>query len=320
MHGRTLIVVAATALLLSGCGDTGSDAPVRSAGTAGTIPAECPDGVQPYPDYRAGPHLPDDVQPVGVLRCVVTEEDDPATGRWRVVLTQTATTGIEDYIAGLRMPDEPRPDGDLFCTSDLLLLPWSAVILPDGRALQVAMPVTACGKPRIEPGLALERLEFTTVRTERVEQIAPPAQLDLEKRAAALGCAYVQKDMLEIEAGDGPDSGDRPLLSSSPTRMAACRFAADVDAGEPRLTFDGAGRRLTAAETAVVVEALSATRPTTEACRTPHTAVWSLQGAGSGPSVLVELDGCGRVSSDSGALRTLPAAALATIRDVLEAG
>lgn len=315
MHRRALSVVAATVLLLAGCGSTRLD----GSATAAAIPAECPPDVQPYPDYRTGPHLPDDVQPVGVLRCVVTEEDDPATGRWRVVQTERATSGIEDYVAALRMSDEPRPDGDLFCTSDLLLLPWSAVLLPDGRALQVALPVTACGKPRAEAELALDELAFTTVRSERVELIAPPSQLSVEKRAAALGCAYVQKDMLEIEGGDGPDSGDRPLLTAAPPRMTACRFTADVSTGEPQLTFDGTGRQLTAGETAAVVEALGAAQPATGPCRTPHTAVWSLQGPGSRPSVLVEVDGCGRVSSDSGALRTLPAAALEAITGVLQA-
>lgn len=323
MNRRTLPVAASAVLLLAACGTqvAGDADPNRSGGTSSTIPAECPDGVaDSYPDYAAGPHLADDQVPVAVLRCVVAQEDDPATGRWTVVRTEKATAGIDAYVAALRMADAPRPEGDFACTADALLLPWSAVVLADGTAVQVALPVDACGKPIQDVRTALDALTFATVSTERVRQDASADDVAREKQAASLGCAYQFKDLIRIEAQDGPDSGEQPLLATTPSRATACRYAADPASDDPVLTFDGAGRTLTPQETAAVVEELQTASPTTDACSSPHTAVWGLFWADGGAWALVELDGCARVSTDSGALRTLSAASLARIRAVLEAG
>lgn len=323
MDRRTApVIVAGALLLLSACGtELAGGSGDRAGGPGTTIPAACPPEVaEQFADYRDGVHLPDDVEPVGVLRCVVAQEDDAATGRWTVVRTEKATTGIDAYVAALRLPDEPRPAGDFACTADALLLPWSAVLLPDGTALRVSLPVDACGKPIQQVRTALDALRFTTVSSERAAQVSSPEQLELEKQAASLGCAYQFKDLIRIEAQDGPDSGKQPLLASTPSRATACRYAADPASDDPVLTFDGAGRALTAQETAAVVEELRTATPTTEACSSPHTAVWSLFWADGGAWALVELDGCARVSTDSGALRTLPAASLARIQAVLDAG
>lgn len=313
--------VAAVALLLAACGTetAGSGGAGQAPRSVDTVAAECPVDTEPFADYAAWPHLPGDVTPVGVLRCVVEQEDDPATGRWTVVRTEKATTGIDAYVAALRLPDEPRPAGDVACTADALILPWSAVLLPDGRALQVALPITPCGKPRAEVLAALEALAFTTVSTERVTQVSTPEQLGLEKQAAALGCSYQFKDMIAIEAGDGPDGGKQPLLATTPKRLTSCRYSADPASDDPVLTFVGGGRALTHQELDTAVAALEAATATNEACASPHTAVWGLYGAQADPWLLVELDGCGRVASDTGALRTLPADALASLRTVLEA-
>ena len=311
------------ALLLAACGTetagSADDLP-RTARTSSTTPAECPEGLPgTFPDYAAGPHLPEDVAPVGVLRCVVTTEDDPATGRWTVVRTERATAGVDAYVASLRMADEPRPEGDYACTLEALLVPWSAVLLPDGSALQVALPLDPCGKPRAEVGSALDALVFETVSTERIEKVATTAQLELEQKAERLGCSYEFKDMIAIEAGDGPDDGRQQVLTSTPTGFTTCEYSADPASSDPVLTFVGGGRSLTAAETATVVAALGTATPTTATCEAPPTRVWGLTGAGGGPWLLVELDGCGRVASDSGALRTLAPGALAAVRGVLEA-
>ncbi|MGE0818720.1 MAG: hypothetical protein AB7O74_08640 [Candidatus Nanopelagicales bacterium] len=311
----------AVAVLLAACGTetAGTGGADQAPRSAGTVAAECPADLEPFTDYASGPRLPDDAAPVGVLRCVVEQEDDPATGRWTVVRTEKATTGIDAYVAALRLPDEPRPEGDYACTADALALPWLAVLLPDGRALQVALPLTPCGKPRSEVLAALDALDFSTVSTERVSQVSTPEQLGLEKQAAALGCAYQFKDMITIEAGDGPDSGKQRLLATTPNRMTSCRYSADPASDDPVLTFVGGGRALTPQEVDTAVAALQTATPTTEACPSPHTVVWGLYGADGGPWLLVELDGCGRVASDTGALRTLPAASLAELQAVLEA-
>lgn len=322
MNRRTLPVAASAVFLLAACGTqvAGDAGPNRSGGTSSTIPAECPDGVaDSYPDYAAGPHLADDQVPVAVLRCVVAQEDDPATGRWTVVRTEKATAGIDAYVAALRMADAPRPEGDFACTADALLLPWSAVVLADGTAVQVALPVDACDKPIQEVRTALDALTFATVSTERVRQDASADDVAREKQAESLGCAYQFKDLIRIEAQDGPDSGKQPLLATTPNRMTSCRYSADPASDDPVLTFVGGGRALAPQEVDTAVAALQTATPTTEACTTPHTVVWGLYGADAGPWLLVELDGCGRVASDTGALRTLPPASLAELQAVLEA-
>ncbi|MGD9955632.1 MAG: hypothetical protein AB7V23_06155, partial [Candidatus Nanopelagicales bacterium] len=88
---------------------------------------------------------------------------------------------------------------------------------------------------------------------------------------------------------------------------------------DPVLSYVGGGRALTPQVVVTAVAALQRATPTTEACPSPHTVVWGLYGADGGPWLLVELDGCGRVASDTGALRTLPAASLAELQAVLEA-
>lgn len=329
MRRRHLLLIALPAvLLLSSCGTqkAGPDDDLpRSGGlltpAALDAPAACPDDLDPLSldsDYSTGPHLTDDLKPVGVLRCVFSTEDDPATGRWTVVRTEKAMSGIADYAAALRRPNAPEPTGDVVCTADALVLPWSAVILPDGSALKVALPVGACGKPLPEVMAALESLTFDTVSTRRIAKTASIEQLALEKEAERLGCSYQFKDMVTIEAGDGPDDGSRDLLATRPSTLVACRYTADPTSSDPVLTFAGGGRSLTATDTAAVVDALASATPTTASCNAPHTSVWGLYGPGNGPWLLVELDGCGRVASDTGPLRTLPKSSIAAVRAVLE--
>lgn len=322
MRAHLPAAAVAVALLLSACGTqvAGSGGGGTSAPTPAPDPvaARCPDSVaEGFADYRAGIPLPDDAAPVAVLRCVVAQEDDPQTGRWTVVRTERATSGLAEYVAALRLPDQPKPDGDYACTADALLLPWSAVVLPDGSALQARLPVTACGKPLPEVMTALDRLGWRTVSTERVAQAATAAELALEREAAAVGCSYQFKDVVAIEAQDGADDGSRPLVTGSPRDLVACRYSADPASDDPVLTYVGGGRRLTPQEAAQALDALSGAAPTTEACVKRHTALWGLFGADGGAWVVVETDGCGRAASDSGALRTVPPASLAALETLL---
>jgi hypothetical protein len=219
-----IAVAGSVALLMAGCGVIGGTAVDRSP--VDPAAAGCPDesagiSTETGPWYTRYDLLASDVEATAVVRCVPkTVEDDE--GRWSAVVREEVSgDAAAPVLAALRQGDDRKPL-ELSCAASLTLLPWLAVVLPDGRWQPVGVPVDACGTPKVEAQQALDAAPWEAAPPVKVALAQSAADVDQEQRAADAGCAYQWKDEIGMI---GQFSGDVPrqILPAS-GRLTACRY------------------------------------------------------------------------------------------------
>lgn len=152
----------------AGSGSAGFD--TGAAGTAGSRPraTSTPSAVDsrcPADLTESGQHNNSQAQPAPsgievdwVLRCTVTGlHGDHSRG----LLIERSDSDPAALLAALRAPDEPRSGGE--CPAIAMVVPYFALVRPDGKPFTARMPLTACALPQPAAMQALERMRFELI-------------------------------------------------------------------------------------------------------------------------------------------------------------
>lgn len=188
MHRRTaLIATALLTVLAGGCSDpvlvagdfvagpprSGPSAPAvhpRWESCEVAVPTEPRDPDPEQPDVAFTlPLLGDGFQPVAVIVCAEGPRVLPG-GDVEVVAREIRIEEADALIATLRLPDQmPAPGSSNFCTMDLPMVPWLALVDAGGRWIRPGIPFDGCGKPRME----LRDAYYALVATAESSSAAP---------------------------------------------------------------------------------------------------------------------------------------------------
>jgi hypothetical protein len=173
--------ILATALAVTGCASAtdnagpGSSAPAGGASTGGasTGPAtgrpsaspsvkpiveRCPMQLDEGQANRKGAKpVPGQIQVDWVLRCSVA----PRAGGTRYLQVERSDSDPAALLAALRAPDEPHSLGA--CPAIAMVVPYFALIEPDGTTLVPKLPETGCRLPQPAAVQALNAMRFTVI-------------------------------------------------------------------------------------------------------------------------------------------------------------
>lgn len=252
------------------------------------------------------PRLGDDFVPVSVIICdeLPQQRSDGGTD---LVARERHGDAEAALVAALRLPDEPRTSD--WCTLDLVVPAWLAVVDAEGRWMRPAAPVDSCGKPRAEYSEALQATSLTTVSTRPIREMVSAG-------AAAAGCGQRIKHVIALADPPYP-KGRRSVFresfpGASPIRL--CVYATPPGEWAEGEFVHGtvlSPTRRTAIDRAL--QEVGAPQPcTTRAGR--FALLHSV--ASEGYFIYVELDGCHRVLADyGGTVLAQSDAALAALLD-----
>jgi len=154
---------------LSPTGSTTSSVP---GGTSSSVPSGRPTGSASglcptrlnLGQYN-GPHtrvLPADFKVSWVLRCSIV----PLVGSRRQVVTERSDSDPSRLLEALRAPSAPKSEG--VCPLMRMLVPYFALVDPNGHAVAPKIPLTGCGLPQAAVVQALNDLHFTVLSKQRV--------------------------------------------------------------------------------------------------------------------------------------------------------
>lgn len=151
----------------SGAGSSSAGTPTpgsvpsgRSTGSAGALcPTSLKLGQYNGPRTRA---LPADFKVRWVLRCSMV----PLVGSRRQLLTERSDSDPSQLLEALRAPSEPRSEG--VCPLMRMLVPYFALVDPNGQAVVPKIPLTGCGLPQAAVVQALNNMHFTVLTKLRV--------------------------------------------------------------------------------------------------------------------------------------------------------
>lgn len=153
-----------------------------SVDTVGTVPqagppkyvaASCPapsnePGARAVgPFGGAGGAIPAGFQPAWVLSCPIELRDMPGQGQWQVQLTERADLDAAQAVAlltKLRQPSDAAGP-DQICTADGVVWPYYALVDAHGTAIEPAIPVNGCGKPKFDVAKVLGELPYRELST-----------------------------------------------------------------------------------------------------------------------------------------------------------
>jgi uncharacterized protein YceK len=125
---------------------------VRPTGSAsGLCPTSLDLGQYNGPNTRV---VSADLKVRWVLRCSIV----PLTGTKRAVVTERSDSDPSALLKALRAPSEPKSSG--VCPLIRMLVPYFALIRPDGQALVPKLPLTGCGLAQAAVVQALNHLHF----------------------------------------------------------------------------------------------------------------------------------------------------------------
>jgi len=145
----------------SGAGATGATGATGSAqpsASATPVDARCPAQLDEgqYNGRQAQP-VPSSMVVDWVLRCTVVSQP----GGGRVLLVERSDSDPAALLAAVRAPDEPRSSGA--CPMMRMVVPYFALIQPNGRAWAPKIPLTGCGMPQTGVLQALNKLRFQVI-------------------------------------------------------------------------------------------------------------------------------------------------------------
>lgn len=176
--------ILATTLAVTGCASaTGSAGPGPAGGSAGSPAApggsastgqaggrpssspsiapvvdRCPVQLDEGQANRKGAvPVPADITVDWVLRCSVA----PRSGGFRYLQVERSDGDPAALLAALRAPDEPLSKGA--CPSIAMVVPYFALIEPDGTTLVPRLPITGCRLPQPAAIQALNALRFKVI-------------------------------------------------------------------------------------------------------------------------------------------------------------
>ncbi len=278
------VVVAGTiAALLAGCGEVRTGTAVESPGAGASVTAEvespapgsnvtteeqprpgvpeAPIGDQWFTHTKwrseraaaacsrmpARPLPPDAGAPERAYRCSLEFRVVRGDGEWEFEVVRELTGGLDRLLAEYREPDASRTDGP--CT---LELPNPRIVWLHGRdVVAVRAPVDECGTPTRGAVAAYDSLTTRVVSQKRVRQVT-------SELAVSSGCSQDHKNMLFIEAEDGPPSTGARRQPLGAERHRVCTYVVTADRHGGRLV---AARLLSPAEVAKVSAALLQSQP-----------------------------------------------------------
>ena len=304
MGGRRTLGLVTAALVLGGCGGTGS--PPRTSAAAPAVVTLAPGDHVCLDRQGPGEQLSQDAaaqarpvlgpgEPAGFVECVVATERLPGRGEWTVRRERRAAGGAQALAAALRLPDLPATGGG--CLAYGQVVPELYALDDDGPAVLIRWPVDGCGHLRSEVAAAHGTVRWAEVASRPLRQITPQAALDS-------GCASGWKDMAAVSDSAAAGRRGRGSLRTVGTagHVRACTYRITERGETPFGSFESGGR-LEGAAWQVVLRALEAAPPAPIGCRVLGQRFIVLS-ADAGEPLYVELDGCRRVLTPDGGLRT----------------
>ncbi|MDQ1742095.1 MAG: hypothetical protein QOE23_434 [Pseudonocardiales bacterium] len=135
-----------------------------STGQAGPpIAARCPAQLDQGQANRKGSKpVPGDLQVDWVLRCSVVAQ----AGGTHYLVAERSDSDPGALLAALRTPDEAPSKGA--CPAIAMVVPYFALIEPDGTGLLPRLPMTGCRLPQAAAVQALNALRFTVISRTRL--------------------------------------------------------------------------------------------------------------------------------------------------------
>ncbi len=149
----------------SGTSSTGTSSTSQpSTGQAGPpIVARCPAQLDQGQANRKGSKpVPGDLQVDWVLRCSVVAQ----AGGTHYLVAERSDSDPGALLAALRTPDEALSKGA--CPAIAMVVPYFALIEPDGTGLLPRLPMTGCRLPQAAAVQALNALRFTVISRTRL--------------------------------------------------------------------------------------------------------------------------------------------------------
>lgn len=137
---------------------TGPTSAVPSSRPTGSARGLCPTSLD-LGQYN-GPNthsLPAGFKVSWVLRCSIV----PLVGSKREVVTERSDSDPSRLLEALRAPSAPKSEG--VCPLMRMLVPYFALVAPNGQALAPKMPLTGCGLPQAAVVQALKDLHFVVL-------------------------------------------------------------------------------------------------------------------------------------------------------------
>lgn len=299
---RAVLLVVATALLLTGC-----------AGVRGELPF-----AEPLPEVdcsseAAWGRVPPGFDPVAAYRCEVGAGYENEQGRWSATAVERLEGELGPLLAAFAEGDEPRWPGP--CAAYQKIVPAIWLVDAGGAAIRPAYPVDGCGQPKDDRiRTALEGLTAVDGAYVDAELLEPRAAMETGCPARALILRLAALDEVGIPRGESaaPHQGQEIAVSPLPAPeqvhgMRLCDYRADpvdVGAGSAALPTGGTfldGRDLGRAQALVVLTAASDDATPATACRRAATRFVQLIPLDAtarpfGMPITVENDGCQRLT------------------------
>jgi hypothetical protein len=253
-----------------------------------------------------GAPLPADFDPVAVVRCEDEVETVAGDGAWDTALAQRATGNISALITALRTPSSnPPAHSNIACAAIGIALPNFALVDAEGHIVRPVLPHGECDQPLPAALNAVNSLPWKTETEQRLSQDQTQAEIDT-------GCLPAYKNVFDL-----PSPGAAPWTTSlEPT--AACEYTVSGSAGgSVGLGVFDHGLKLSAAQQFAISTALKspgAGSTATKAC-SAQASTFALLMVSPSENVVVELDGCLRVSYPDYFVAQAPPALLTTLRE-----
>jgi hypothetical protein len=298
-----LIAVAmGAALIVSGCSSASDDAATGTPKPASPRPA----ATLPAPDVdfdqgtgacatatRVGRAEVATLEPVAVVVCSqIYREFDGGLMQVVGTLEQRYDSGFDGLTTALSQPDDEPTTG--VCTASLISAPAFVLVLADGSSVKARVPRGVCKQPKVPAVLAalVKRTPDSTARYETEHQPSDAAMV-LRRRAAKDGCPETV-ELAKMNKPNGKWEPGQPMVG-----IRVCVMLPREGAGSPTFEYDHAVD-LDGELSHAVRDAVKGSKPVLARCSERATQVafiTSADGYGGG-DVIVEVDGCGRLTSN----------------------
>jgi hypothetical protein len=250
--------------------------------------------------------LPASFDAVAVVRCEDEVETVSGDGTWDMALAQRATGDLSALIAALRTPSsDPPTASDIACAAVGVEIPVFALVDAEGRIVRPALPHDECDEPLTKVLDAVNAMPWKTETEQKLSQDQTRAEIDT-------GCLPAYKDVFDL-----PSPGAAPWTTSlEPT--IACEYTVSGSAGgSVGLGEFDHGLKLSAAQQLTISTALKSSDSgltAAKACST-QASTFALLMVSPSENVVVELDGCLRVSYPDYFVAQAPPSLLAALRE-----
>lgn len=274
-----------------------ASAPANGA-SASTVPFRCTSANTTKLDTPApqdGPRLSTAFVPLAAYLCFEQQRSYAHDGVWLARVEERLVGDLVGLRTALLRPDPPTPTPppgtELACAASLVIRPTLNLVSASGQVLRPRPPTDYCGDQLPGVAAAVSALRHVTVSVIKVRQLETQQRVDHDNAAIAIGCQPQWKD--EFAHGMVPTTlSPGGPLAHAPSMVSLCRYR--TTAGDPIDLAFVAGRRLTAGQTATVLDALTLPgKP--GGCNKAHVGVVVVQGRSGITAATLELGGCSRV-------------------------